>query len=102
MLKKIAILFFVLVIFFCFTKTSQAHILKYDGDIGAVLHVDPDDDPIAGQPTNFFFEFRDKTNKFVSGDCNCTVTITEEGRELYSSNLFSGNTDPSLTNANFS
>ncbi len=32
-----------------------AHILSTDGRIGAVMHIDPDDNPIAGQPTKVLF-----------------------------------------------
>lgn len=84
------------------TQIAYAHVLKYDGTIGAVLHVNPDDDPIVGQPTNFFFEFKDKEGKFKPEYCNCKVTITTEGKEVYSGDLFETVSNPDLTNASFS
>lgn len=84
------------------TQIAYAHVLKYDGTIGAVLHVNPDDDPIVGQSTNFFFEFKDKEGKFKPEYCDCKVTIAAEGKEVYSGDLFETVSNPDLTNASFS
>ncbi len=83
-------------------QVTFAHILKTDGVIGAVLHVNPEDDPIAGEESSFFFEFKDKTNKFDPADCECIVTILQSGKQIYSQNLFENNDAPSLENASFS
>jgi hypothetical protein len=80
----------------------EAHILQTDTSIGAVLHVDPEDDPIVGQPASFFFEFKDKTNKFTPDACTCTVSIVEQGKEMYTQSLFQNSTAPNLTTASFS
>jgi hypothetical protein len=69
----------------------EAHVLKTDGSIGAVLHVDPDDNPIAGKLATFFFEIKDRQRKFQQQDCNCTVTITENGKQLLSQQLDNAN-----------
>jgi hypothetical protein len=100
-MKKIVIL---TGLFFAFTFPSQAsaHILSTDGNIGAVIHIDPDDDPIAGEQTGFFFEFKDKQNKFNPQQCECRFTILEGGKELYAQPLFRDNTSPSLTSASVS
>ena len=90
------------IIFSVFPVTASAHVLKYDGSIGAVLHVNPDDDPIVGKETNFFFEFKDKNSKFNPADCDCVVTIYAEGKEIYSTDLFASNAKPDLSNASFS
>ncbi len=79
----------------------EAHILKTDGTIGAVLHVSPEDDPIAGEESAFFFEFKDRENRFRPEDCDCVVTVIRRGEEIYSQDLFRNNPDPSLTNASF-
>lgn len=45
-------------IFICMaSKTAQAHILKASGSVEAVMHVTPEDDPIAGKQSDFFFYF---------------------------------------------
>lgn len=81
------------------TPTTFAHVLKTDGNIGAVLHIDPDDDPIAGQQSGFFFEFKDKTNKFKPENCNCTFSILRADKEIFTQPLFQNSSSPSLTSA---
>ncbi len=79
--------------------TVSAHVLESSGSIGAVLHIDPEDDPIAGQPAGFFFDFKDKQNKFKPEKCDCTFVVLENGQQIYSQPLFQGNASPSLTSA---
>lgn len=99
MSKKILALFLCFFsLLFCVTKVS-AHVLKIDGNIGATLHIDPDDDPIAGEQSGFFFEFKDKQNAFTPVGCDCTFSISESGKEIYSQPLFQNNSQPSLDNA---
>jgi hypothetical protein len=74
------------------------HILETNGSIGAVIHIAPEDDPVAGELSSFFFEFKDKEGKFKPENCDCTVSITQAGREIYSQPLFKNSTNPSLDN----
>jgi hypothetical protein len=83
-------------------KQAQAHVLKTDGSIGAVIHVSPEDDPIAGESTDFFFEIKDKSSKFNPQNCDCNGVVIQGGKEVYSTPLFQGNTNPNLENASFS
>lgn len=83
-------------------SVAEAHVLKSNGTVGAVMHVTPDDDPIAGQESSFYFEFKDTEGKFKPTLCECTVRIKKAGREIYTQPLFSANTDPSLSNTSFS
>ncbi len=55
---------------------SFAHVLQADGSIGAVLHIDPNDDPIAQQPAYFFLDIANKNGVFSLTDCTCTALIT--------------------------
>ncbi len=43
------------------TQTAFAHVLLVDrqANIAAVLHVDPGDDPVAGQPSRLYFDIQD-------------------------------------------
>lgn len=101
MKKNLIIFLFLFASFFLIYSSVQAHILQINGSIGAVMHIDPDDDPIVGKPSNFFFEFKDKTNKFSPQNCTCIASIIENNKEIYSTSLFTqNNTD--LTNASFS
>lgn len=63
--------------------SASAHVLESQGSIGAVLHVDPDDDPVAGERSGIFFEFKDKTNRFKPQDCDCRLKILQAGRAIY-------------------
>ena len=76
-----------------------AHELATDKTIGAILHVDPDDDPIVGQQAGFFFEFKDKKGRFDPQNCDCVFSVSENGKEVYSQALFQNTDKPSLSNA---
>lgn len=88
--------------FLLFTSPIFAHTLKSDGSIGAVIHIDPEDDPIIDEPANFFFEFKDTENKFNPTDCTCLVTVSKAGQEFFSEQLETSTQEPSLTSASFS
>ncbi len=64
---------------------AQAHVLKTDGTISVVLHVDPNDDPVPGENANLYFSIKDTTGKFTLKECNCTVVISESGKVVFSS-----------------
>jgi len=80
----------------------QAHVLKIDGSVGAVIHVSPEDDPIARESTDFYFEFKDKQGKFKPENCECNGIILQGGKEIYSAPLFQNSANPSLESASFS
>jgi hypothetical protein len=44
---------------------ASAHVLLSNNTVGGVLHIDPEDDPIAGQPAKFYIELKDKQNQFT-------------------------------------
>jgi hypothetical protein len=96
---KIGIFVLFFGVFLHFVQTAQAHVLATDNNIGAILHVDPNDDPIAGEQAGFLFEFLDKQNKFQPKICDCTFLISENGVEIFSQPLFKLNPNPSLNQA---
>ena len=99
---KFKIFFSICILFIISSQQAQAHVLKSDGSVGAVIHVSPEDDPIAREPTDFFFEFKDKSGKFKPEDCDCNGIILQNGKQIYSAPLFQNSTNPSLENASFS
>lgn len=99
-MKKVAIFLLILVFLFAPKKTF-AHFLLTDGTIGAVLHIDPDDDPIAGGQASFFFDFKDKSNKFTLNQCTCQFTLLENGKEITSQPLISVPNTTTTANASF-
>src|SRR3989344_6963815 len=102
-LKTNQILTFLIVLltfsFLLLTSATNAfaHVLETDGNIGAILHVNPNDDPAALEPASFFFEFKDKSGQFNPSRCDCRVSITEAGKTIFSTGLFDVNSNSSLT-----
>lgn len=97
---SLSVLLFIFLIAYPFTV--DAHVLKSSGTIGAVMHITPEDDPIAGEQSDFFFEFKDKEGRFQPEDCECVARVFKAGKEIFNQPLFSSNADPSLANASFS
>ncbi len=62
--------------------TAQAHVLKSQGSVGAVLHIEPEDDPIAKAPTTLYFEVKDKEGNFQASTCICTVKVYQGNEEI--------------------
>ncbi len=98
-MKTYRVILLLIIITIAFPGVAFAHVLKTDGSIGAIMHIDPDDAPIAQQSAYFFFEFKDKTDKFQPADCTCTFTILEGGKEIFTQFLFESNPSSTLTNA---
>lgn len=82
MQKFLFFLVSLLTLHFILLTSVSAHILQTDGSIGAIMHVNPDDDPIAGAPSTFFWEFKDTTNQFKIENCDCTVSILQNGKTI--------------------
>lgn len=85
-MRRPLVITMVAVVGFCsllFTASAGAHVLETEGTIGAVLHIDPDDDPIAGEKSGIYFEIKDKTNRFKAQDCNCRLIIERAGQTIY-------------------
>lgn len=54
---------------------ASAHVLKQDHGISAVLHIPPEDAPVAGVPTTLNVSFADTKNAFNLANCNCQVIL---------------------------
>ncbi len=70
---KLSILF--IAVISLFPQTLFAHTLENDQSIGAVLHINPDDDPIVKQPATLVFSMSDQENLFNAKLCACTLNI---------------------------
>ncbi len=100
-MKKFFICVLVSITFLFLTSNVSAHVLKASDSVGAVLHISPDDDPVVGQESDFFLQFKDKENKFRPENCSCVVSVKQSGKEVFSQQLFENNTNPTLENASF-
>jgi hypothetical protein len=63
---------------------AEAHVLKEDNGITNVLHIPPEDNPIAGQNTELDFSFYDQKDAFSIEDCNCDVLMQSNGKTIQS------------------
>lgn len=66
---------------------TYAHFPATDADMTVTLHVDPNDDPVPTKQANLYFLFDDKIKKFRLSQCNCIVTVTQQGNQLYQKSL---------------
>src|SRR6266498_1495823 len=102
--SKPKIVFFLVLLFtsylslFTFATTASAHVLKSDGSIGAVMHLDPEDDPVVGQQSHLHFEFKDRQKKFKPENCDCTFSVWQGEKEIFSQPLLQDTSDASLNN----
>ncbi len=89
---QIKLLIFMVLLILVIPSSAFAHILATDRNIGAVLHINPNDEPVTNEPATFIFELKDKTKKFKSDNCTCQLTITNSGKSIYSQPLFQDST----------
>lgn len=68
--------------FACIPLAASAHIVKTDGTIGALLHIYPDDDPIATEPAVLNFAFTGRTSHLDLSQCDCSLVVSEAGHQL--------------------
>ncbi|HRH31119.1 MAG TPA: hypothetical protein PK950_00435 [Candidatus Paceibacterota bacterium] len=61
---------------------ASAHVLKTDGTMGAILHIDPNDSPVAGEPASIFFDLKDSANIFAVENCVCVVSVLQSGESI--------------------
>ena len=56
--------------------SALAHELARDGNVGALMHTDPDDAPLVAKPTAVFFELNQKGGKAILlSQCSCTLNV---------------------------
>ncbi|HVM77129.1 MAG TPA: hypothetical protein VMU07_03190 [Candidatus Paceibacterota bacterium] len=86
----------VLVAVFGFVSSASAHVWRTDGNITVLLHVNPIDAPVAGQPAELLFGITDAANQFATGTCQCSVEVSENGKVLLNKELIPWTGGPSL------
>lgn len=67
--------------------TASAHVLKEQHDTYVAMHVDPDDNPLSGQPTKILFDFSNNKHAFRLNDCDCQLKITADGQQIVASKV---------------
>ncbi len=75
------------ILFSMLSHQAFAHFPATDNSMTVELHVDPDDNPTPGQQAYLYFLFDDATKRFQLSQCNCVVSISEQGRQIYRQKL---------------
>jgi len=75
-------LFFYVPFLLLLMPAAYAHTLKIDGSIGVLMHIEPNDAPVAGDEARVFVNIQDTKNKFNPAYCNCTLIIQYEGNDI--------------------
>jgi hypothetical protein len=74
--------FLLLLIFLLFTSPVFAHKVKISEDVGATLHIEPNDNPRAGEPAQAWFALTRKGGKVIPlAECNCQLAVYLEPRK---------------------
>jgi len=90
-MQRISSILFVFVVVCLVVVSPQSvsgHSLESDEVVGAILHINPEDDPIVGEEAVLFFEFKSKSGDFEPADCDCTILIELNEENVYSGPLF--------------
>jgi hypothetical protein len=60
-------------------STASAHKIEISADIGGILHIEPDDNPRAGEPSQAWFALTRKGGKALQlTECNCQLAVYAE------------------------
>jgi hypothetical protein len=86
-MRFVAILILLLTFSIFLPLQVHANVSQTDGNIGVVMHIDPDDGPVAHEQSTLSFEFNDKQNKFSANLCNCVFSIKKNGQIIYAQSL---------------
>ncbi|TAE59219.1 MAG: hypothetical protein EAZ76_17320 [Nostocales cyanobacterium] len=70
---------FLSLIFFNFIPTVSAHTVKISGDVGATIHIEPNDNPRAGEPADAWFALTRKGGQVLPlKECDCQLAVYAE------------------------
>lgn len=71
-------IFFSLILF-NFIPTVSAHTVKISGDIGGTIHIEPNDNPRAGEPADTWFALTRKGGQVLPlEECDCQLAVYAE------------------------
>jgi len=65
-------------------QNVQAHVLERDGSVSAVLHMPPDDAPVAGEATIINLAFSSSDRSFTVVNYQIALDVLREGRTVQS------------------
>lgn len=83
---------------------AEAHVLKEDNGISSVMHIDPDDNPVAGVKTTLDFDFGNTSGDFSITNYHIKATLTENNKVVETTTVNSayfGSTTQSIATVMF-
>jgi hypothetical protein len=80
---------------------ASAHTLETESTVGALLHIDPNDEPVAGEPATIYIELQDKSGKLTPGNCNCHLVILFGEKQIFANPVFQSGAVSLSTQASF-
>jgi hypothetical protein len=68
---------------------AEAHVLKEDNGISSVLHIDPDDNPIAGSKTTLELQFGNSSGDFSLNNYHIGIKVSEDNKTIQTTSVAS-------------
>lgn len=65
-----------------FAPQTNAHVLQSDDQVGAILHIIPNDNPVTGEKVEYLLSFQDITKRFSLKNCDCFVSYSANGKHV--------------------
>lgn len=99
-----ALLLLVLVAVSSFTASASAHVLESDNGVSAILHIKPDDHPVASKPVPVNFLFSNDVGGFSLNHYDVQLSLIQDGAVKFSTAvkpLFFGSATEAETTATF-
>lgn len=83
MIRYVSVFVLTLLVFLSQAGLAQAHVLLRDDtvNIGAVLHIKPDDNPIAGEISELYFDIQDKNSSVRIPYSGYDLIVTDEANQ---------------------
>jgi hypothetical protein len=68
-------------------SVALAHEVATSGQMGVILHIEPDDNPAAGKQQSIVFYYNDLSENFNAYKCACQVIIGSKGKDSYTNTV---------------
>lgn len=80
--KNIFVLFVALLVLTTNPSASHAHEVSASDTVEALIHISPNDEPVALQISRIQIEVTDTSKHFDFANCDCTLTVTKENTAI--------------------
>ncbi len=77
---RIVVAIFLLAIAAFMPQGAEAHSIESDSTISALIHIDPNDNPVIGRSAFIEFSVTDTSEQFSFNRCDCSLTIKNHDR----------------------